>query len=43
MWGKDHVLNRGGKMIQYRIVWDSPLDVVYDDHDNIMAIYTSYE
>jgi hypothetical protein len=41
--GKNHVLNRGERMIQYRIVWDSPLDVVYDDLENIKAIYTSYE
>ena len=43
MWGRDYVLRKGEKMIQYMIVWDSPLDVVYDEHESIMAIYTSYE
>ena len=30
-------------MIQYMILWNAPLDVVYDKRDRIVMIYTSYE
>ena len=42
-WGKDYKLASGERMIQYLILWDAPLDVVYDKGDQIKAIYTSYE
>ena len=44
-WGHLHVFQEGERMMQYRILWrkDTPLDVVYDEHDNIKNIFTSYE
>jgi hypothetical protein len=42
-WGKNYKLGEGEKMLQYSILWNAPLDVVYDKHDNIVTIYTSYE
>lgn len=42
-WGKGYVLADGERMIQYRILWNAELDVVYDSSDNIEAIFTSYE
>jgi hypothetical protein len=43
MWGENYVLQDNEKMIQYRILWSAPLDVVYDKQNNIVNIYTSYE
>lgn len=43
MWGKYYKLKHDERMIQYLILWDAPLDVVYDDGDNIKALFTSYE
>ncbi len=42
-WGKDYKLGEGEKMVQYLILWNAPLDVVYNRGNHIMAIYTSYE
>jgi len=42
-WGKGYVLANGERMIQYRILWNAELDVVYDSSDKIMEIFTSYE
>jgi hypothetical protein len=30
-------------MVQYRLLYRAPLDVVYTTNDAIVAIYTSYE
>jgi hypothetical protein len=30
-------------MVQYLILGQAPLDVVYDSEDRLQAIYTSYE
>ena len=43
MWGRNYVLAENEKMVQYLILWSQPLDVVYDDRDNIKMIFTSYE
>jgi hypothetical protein len=45
MWGKEYQLHAGERMMQYRILWHKqcPLDVVYDQGDNIKRIFTSYE
>ena len=45
MWGKRYRLKKGERMMQYRILWHNncPLDVVYDNNDTIINIYTSYE
>ena len=45
MWGRHYEIKPGERMLQYCILWDErcPLDVVYDDTDNIKAIFTSYE
>jgi hypothetical protein len=45
MWGKRYTLQPNERMIQYCVLWTAgcPLDVVYDDRDNIKEIYTSYE
>ena len=45
MWGKRYLLSDGERMIQYCILWhrQCPLDVVYDNDDNIVRIFTSYE
>jgi hypothetical protein len=42
-WGRNYVLANGERMIQYRILWDAELDVVYDRSDKIVEIFTSYE
>jgi hypothetical protein len=44
-WGKEYQLQTGERMMQYRILWhkECPLDVVYDQGDNIKHIFTSYE
>ena len=43
MWGHDHKMAANERMVQYLILWLAPLDVVYDDRDNVKTIYTSYE
>lgn len=43
LWGNAYPLKKNERMVQYLILWSMPLDVVYDDKDNIKAIYTSYE
>ena len=43
LWGRDYQLKENERMIQYNILWDAPLDVVYDNNDKIIRIYTSYE
>lgn len=43
MWGRDYQLQAGERMIQYRLLYSAPLDVVYTTNDTIVAIYTSYE
>jgi hypothetical protein len=43
MWGRDYQLQSGERMIQYRLLYRAPLDVVYTTNDTIVAIYTSYE
>lgn len=42
-WGSDHELQPGERMVQYRLLYRAPLDVVYTTNDTIAAIYTSYE
>lgn len=42
-WGRNHVLREGDKMVQYMILWNAPLEVVYDRDDKLLAFYTSYE
>jgi hypothetical protein len=43
MWGHDYQLQPGERMIQYRLLYTEPLDVVYTSSNTIVAIYTSYE
>ena len=43
MWGRSHVLRDGDRMIQYLLMWRTPLDVVYDHDNRVVQIYTSYE
>jgi hypothetical protein len=43
MWGHDYQLQAGERMIQYRLLYTEPLDVVYTSSNTIVAIYTSYE
>jgi hypothetical protein len=44
LWGRWFVsLKPGERMVQYRILGVAPLDVVYDRHDHIQSIITSYE
>jgi hypothetical protein len=43
LWGHDHELHSGERMVQYLLLWREPLDVVYSTNDRIVAIYTSYE
>lgn len=42
-WGSHYELKNGERMIQYMILFRSPLDVVYDSNDFVKAIFTSYE
>ena len=42
-WGRNHVLREGDKMVQYMILWNAPLEVVYDRDGKLLAFYTSYE
>lgn len=43
MWGRNHQLQTGERMVQYRLLYRAPLDVVYTRSNTIVAIYTSYE
>ena len=43
LWGHDRKMAGDERMVQYLILWSQPLDVVYDDHDRVRMIYTSYE
>jgi hypothetical protein len=43
MWGHDYQLQPGERMIQYRLLYCEPLDVVYTTNDAIVVMYTSYE
>jgi hypothetical protein len=43
MWGHDYQLQPGERMVQYRLLYTEPLDVVYTSTNTIVAIYTSYE
>jgi len=43
MWGHDYRLQPGERMVQYRLLYSAPLDVVYTSTNTIVAIYTSYE
>ncbi len=44
MWGRwGEALEPGQHMTQYRLLGAAPLDVVYDEHDQIQNIWTSYE
>jgi hypothetical protein len=43
MWGSGYKLKENERMVQYLILKTEPLDVVFDDKDNIIIIYTSYE
>jgi hypothetical protein len=43
LWGKNYKLGNDERMIQYMILWNAPLDVVYDKRGRIVMIYTSYE
>jgi hypothetical protein len=42
-WGRNYQLQPGERMIQYRLLYKAPLDVVYAKNDQIVRIYTSYE
>lgn len=42
-WGRYHVLDEGDRMIRYMILWNAPLDVVYNASNHIVRIFTSYE
>ena len=45
MWGNRYLLQGEERMMQYQILWHKycPLEVVYDQNDNIKHIFTSYE
>lgn len=43
MWGHDYQLRTGERMVQYRLLYNAPLDVVSTNDNTIVAIYTSYE
>ncbi|HTJ00037.1 MAG TPA: hypothetical protein VL527_14240 [Dongiaceae bacterium] len=43
LWGRDYPLQPGERMVQYRLLYVEPLDVVYTRSNTIVAIYTSYE
>jgi hypothetical protein len=43
LWANWYKLKDGERMVQYLILWNAPLDVVYDQNDNIKHISTSYE
>ena len=42
-WGMDHPIKPGERMVRYSILLGAPLDVVYTDDDNLVAVYTTYE
>jgi hypothetical protein len=42
-WGRNYELEPRDSMVQYLILWHAPLDVVYDAHQGVKAIFTSYE
>ena len=45
IWGNRYQLQKGERRLQYRILWHKqcPLDVVYNENDKIIRIFTSYE
>ncbi len=42
-WGNEYHLNSGERMVQYTIMWQSELDIVYDENEVIVKSFTSYE
>lgn len=42
-WGRYYTLKANERMVRYNIMLRAPLDVVYDNEDRIIGIYTSYE
>lgn len=43
LWGKTYKLGSNEEMIQYRILYRAPLDVVYDEKSRVVRIFRSYE
>ena len=43
MWGWRYQLGAGEHMRQYLIGGVHPLDIVYDRHNHVLAVYESYE
>lgn len=41
--GRAYQLRPNEFMVQYRLLWSAPLDVVYDDGGQIQRIFTSYQ
>lgn len=42
-WGRYYTLKPNERMVRYNIMLRAPLDVVFDNEDRIIGIYTSYE
>ena len=43
MWGRDYEFRKGERMVQYLIFSKEPLDVVYDEENKVIRMFTSYE
>lgn len=42
-WAPNYMLKEGEKMVQYTILGAADMEVVYDKHNNVVSIITSYE
>jgi len=42
-WGKFTKLKNGEYCMQYLILWIEPIDVVYDENNTVVHIFSSYE
>ena len=43
LWGNKYEMKEGESMVQYLILWRTPLDIVYDKDKNIVRFFRSYE
>jgi len=43
MWGKEYSLKKEEYCCQYVILLMNPIDVIYDQNDNVIRVFASYE
>jgi len=43
MWGKHTELKNNESCWQYLVLWKEPIDIVYDENNNVTHLFESYE